>query len=109
MATVTLKGNPVHTNADLPAVGAKAPDFRLVDSDLKDVTLDTYRGKKKLLSIVPSLDTAVCATSTRKLNERGAAAKNTVMLVVSADLSFAQKRFCATEGLVNVVPLSLMR
>ena len=109
MAQVTLKGNPIHTNGDLPAVGAKAPDFRLTGGDLKDVTLGDYRGKRKVLNIVPSLDTAVCATSTRKFNERAGKLANTVVLVESADLPFASKRFCTTEGLANVVPLALMR
>ena len=109
MANITLKGNPIHTNGDLPAVGAKAPDFRLVAGDLADVSLGAYRGKRKILNIVPSLDTSVCATSTRKFNERAGALANTVVLVVSADLPFAQKRFCTTEGLQNVVPLSMMR
>jgi thioredoxin-dependent peroxiredoxin len=109
MAEVTLKGNPIHTNGDLPAVGAKAPDFKLTGGDLKDVTLADYRGKKKVLNIVPSLDTNVCATSTRKFNQQASSLPNTVVLVVSADLPFASKRFCTTEGLANVVPLSLMR
>jgi thiol peroxidase len=109
MAQVTLKGNPIHTNGDLPQVGAKAPDFKLTAGDLKDVTLADFRGKKKILNIVPSLDTAVCATSTRKFNQTGGKLPNTVVLVVSADLPFASKRFCTTEGLENVVPLSLMR
>jgi thiol peroxidase len=109
MATITLRGNAIHTAGDLPAVGAAAPDFRLVDGDLKDVTLETFKGKKKVLNVVPSLDTPVCATSTKKFNEKAAGMSNTVVLVVSADLPFAQKRFCATEGLKNVVPLSLMR
>jgi thioredoxin-dependent peroxiredoxin len=109
MATVTLKGNPIHTSGELPPVGAKAPEFVLVTGDLQDATLATYKGKRKILNIVPSLDTAVCATSTRKFNERAGALANTVVLVVSADLPFAQKRFCTTEGLANVVPLSLMR
>ncbi len=109
MATVTLKGNPIHTSGELPAVGSKAPDFKLVDGDLKDVSLEHYRGKKKVLNIVPSLDTPVCATSTRKFNEKAGSLPNTVVLVVSSDLPFASKRFCTTEGLKNVVPLSLMR
>jgi thioredoxin-dependent peroxiredoxin len=109
MAQVTLKGNPIHTNGDLPQVGARAPDFKLTAGDLKDVTLADFRGKKKILNIVPSLDTAVCATSTRKFNQTGGKLPNTVVLVVSADLPFASKRFCTTEGLENVVPLSLMR
>jgi thioredoxin-dependent peroxiredoxin len=109
MATVTLKGTPFHTNGDLPALGAKAPDFKLVDGDLKDVSLATYQGKKKILNIVPSLDTPTCATSTRKFNEKASSLANTVVLVVSADLPFAAKRFCTTEGLKNVHPLTLMR
>jgi len=109
MATVTLKGTPIHTTGDLPAVGAKAPDFKLTTTDLKDVSLADYRGRKKILNIVPSLDTPVCATSTRKFNERGGSLPNTVVLVISADLPFAMKRFCTTEGLNNVVSLSLIR
>ncbi len=109
MATVTLKGTPIHTIGDLPAVGAAGPDFKLVDGDLKDVSLASFQGKKKVLNIVPSLDTSVCATSTRKFNERAGGLPNTVVLVVSSDLPFAAKRFCTTEGLKNVVPLSLMR
>jgi thiol peroxidase len=109
MAQVTLKGNPIHTNGDLPAVGAKAPAFKLTNGDLKDVGLADFAGKKKILNIVPSLDTAVCATSTRKFNESASKIPNAVVLVVSADLPFASKRFCTVEGLSNVVPLSLMR
>ncbi len=109
MATVTLRGNPIHTIGDLPAVGSRAPDFKLVDGDLKDLSLESYKGKKKVLNIVPSLDTPTCATSTRKFNEKAGALSNTVVLVISSDLPFAQKRFCTTEGLKNVVPLSLMR
>ena len=109
MAQVTLKGNPIHTNGDLPAVGSKAPDFKLTAGDLKDVTLADYKGKTKILNIVPSLDTPTCATSTRKFNESAGKLPDTVVLVVSADLPFAAKRFCTTEGLQNVVPLSLMR
>jgi thioredoxin-dependent peroxiredoxin len=109
MAQVTLKGNPIQTNGELPAVGAAAPAFKLTGSDLKDVSLADYRGKKKVLNIVPSLDTPTCATSTRKFNQQASSLANTVVLVVSADLPFASKRFCTTEGLANVVPLSLMR
>jgi thioredoxin-dependent peroxiredoxin len=109
MATVTLKGSPIHTIGDLPRAGGKAPDFKLTAGDLKDVSLKDYAGKKKVLNIVPSLDTAVCATSTRKFNEKAGQLPNTVVLVVSSDLPFASKRFCTAEGLQNVVPLSLMR
>lgn len=109
MADITLDGHPWHTSGELPAVGSAAPDFRLVGADLRDVALATYRGKTKVLNILPSLDTSVCATSTRKLNERAAGRSDIVVLVVSADLPFAMKRFCKTEGLHNVVPLSMMR
>ena len=109
MARVTLKGNPFETSGDLPAVGSQAPEFRLVGADLQDFTLGSFEGKKKILNIVPSLDTAVCATSARRFNESAAALGDCVVLVVSADLPFAQKRFCTTEGLDDVVPLSMMR
>ncbi len=109
MATVTLRGNPIHTNGELPAVGTKAPDFSLTNGDLHDVSLADFKGKRKVLNIVPSLDTPTCATSTRKFNERAGKMKDAVVLVVSADLPFASKRFCTTEGLHNVVPLSVMR
>ncbi len=109
MADITLEGNPIHTNGDLPAVGSEAPDFKLVASDLSDVTLENYSGKKKLLNIVPSLDTGVCATSTRKFNEAIGSKENAIALVISADLPFAQSRFCTAEGVENVVSLSMMR
>jgi len=109
MANITLKGNPFHTSGELPAVGATAPNFRLVTADLQDATLETYKGKTKVLNIVPSLDTAVCAVSARKFNEKAASIRDAVVLVVSADLPFAMKRFCSTEGLHNVLPLSMMR
>jgi len=109
MANITLKGNPIHTNGDLPAKGAKAPDFKLTGADLKDVHLSDFKGKRKILNIVPSLDTPVCATSTRKFNEKAGSLPNTVVLVVSGDLPFASKRFCVAEGLSNVVTLSFMR
>ncbi len=109
MAITTLKGNVCNTNGDLPVVGSQAADFSLTANDLSTVNLATYAGKKKLLNIVPSLDTPVCASSARKFNEAAGNKANTVVLVISADLPFAQKRFCATEGLKNVVPLSMMR
>jgi thioredoxin-dependent peroxiredoxin len=109
MAQVTFLGNAVMTNGDLPAVGSNAPDFKLVNSELQDVSLAHYAGKKKLLNIVPSLDTGVCATSTRTFNQAAAALADTVVLVISADLPFASGRFCTSEGLANVIPLSLMR
>jgi thiol peroxidase len=109
MATVTFKGNNYHTNGDLPAKGSQAPDFHLVAGDLSDVNLTTYADKKKLLNIVPSLDTPVCATSTRKFNEHAKTHPDTVMLIISADLPFAQSRFCTGEKLENVTSLSMMR
>jgi thiol peroxidase len=109
MATVHLKGNPVHTNGELPAVGATAPGFTLVGGNLADVTLADYAGKRKILNIVPSLDTAVCASSARRFNEAAGSLDKTVVLVISSDLPFAQGRFCSIEGLANVVPLSMMR
>ncbi len=109
MAQITLAGNPIHTNGDLPKVGSPAPDFKLTDADLKDLSLADFKGKKKLLNIVPSLDTPVCATSTRKFNEHAAKHPNTVMLIVSADLPFAMKRFCSAENTDKVKSLSMMR
>lgn len=109
MATITLKGTPIHTNGELPKTGTQAPDFKLVDKDLNDVSLNRFAGKKKLLNIVPSLDTPVCATSTRKFNQYAATHEDTVMLVISADLPFAQGRFCTGEHIDRVVALSTMR
>jgi thiol peroxidase len=106
---VTLKGSPVTLFGDFPSVGQSAPDFTLVAKDLKDVGLKDFSGKRKVLNIVPSLDTAVCATSTRKFNEAASKLDNTVVLVISADLPFAMSRFCVAEGLENVITLSLMR
>jgi len=102
-------GNPITTNGELPAVGSKAPDFNLVGSDLNDVSLDDFRGNKKLLNIVPSLDTPVCATSSKKFNEEAKSRADTVVLVISADLPFAQSRFCTTENTDKIKTLSLMR
>jgi len=109
MAQVTLEGSPVNTNGDLPAVGSSAPDFRLVDEGLHDVSLADFAGKKKLVSIVPSLDTPTCATSTKVFNERLGGRDDVVVLVVSADLPFAQGRFCKAEGTADVKTLSMMR
>ena len=109
MATITLQGDPIHTNGDLPAVGTTAPGFSLVDKDLKDVSLQDFAGKTKLLNIVPSLDTPVCAISTKKFDELAAGRDDVVVLIVSADLPFASGRFCTGEGLDNVVTLSMMR
>jgi thiol peroxidase len=109
MATITFQGKPVHTSGELPPVGRKAPDFSLVNGKLKDVGLANFVGKRKVLHIVPSLDTPTCAISTRKFNQKAANLPNTVVLVISADLPFAQCRFCETEGLQNVIPLSTFR
>jgi thiol peroxidase len=109
MAQVTLRGAPIHTDGDLPKVGAKAPDFKLTAGDLKDLSLKDFAGKKKILDISPSLDTSVCATAARKFNEAASKHPDTVILLVTADLPFAAKRFCTAEGLSAVVPLSLMR
>jgi thiol peroxidase len=109
MSTVTLRGNPVPVAGILPAVGSNAPDFALTGKDLATVSLASYAGKRKVLNIVPSLDTPTCATSTRKFNEQAGKLPNTVVLVVAADLPFAMSRFCSTEGLEHVVPLSTFR
>ena len=101
MAKITLKGNPVNTIGDLPKVGTTAPDFKLVKSDLSEVGLSNYVGKKKVLNIFPSVDTPTCATSVRQFNQKATALNNTVVLNISADLPFAQKRFCAAEGIAN--------
>ncbi|HET7588445.1 MAG TPA: thiol peroxidase [Gammaproteobacteria bacterium] len=109
MAQITLRGNAINTNGDLPSVGSTAPDFSLVNKDLRDLSLSDWEGKKKLLNIVPSLDTPVCALSTKKFNEYARDHADTVILIISADLPFAMSRFCGDEGLENVVTLSLMR
>ena len=109
MATITFLGKPVNTCGDLPAVGSQAPDFSLTSGKLTDVTLAKYSSKKKILNIVPSLDTPTCALSTRKFNEKAAGLDNTVVLIISADLPFAQGRFCEAEGLSDVIPLSTFR
>ncbi|MCG8426972.1 MAG: thiol peroxidase [Chromatiales bacterium] len=109
MAEIALQGNPCNTSGELPAVGSTAPDFSLVNGDLADISLATYAGKKKLLNIVPSLDTPVCATSTQKFNAAMGDKANAVALVISADLPFAQGRFCGAEGIENVISLSMMR
>jgi thioredoxin-dependent peroxiredoxin len=109
MATISFQGKPLHTSGELPIVGSKAPDFSLVNSKLADVNLASFAGKRKVLNIVPSLDTPTCATSTRIFNEKAAHLYNTVVLVVSADLPFAQCRFCEVEGLKHVTALSTFR
>ncbi|NMG68602.1 thiol peroxidase [Parazoarcus communis] len=109
MSTVTLGGNPIEVAGRFPQQGAAAPAFSLTAADLKDVGLEAFAGKRKVLNIVPSLDTPTCATSTRKFNAEAAGLTDTVVLVVSADLPFAAKRFCVAEGLENVHTLSTFR
>ena len=109
MAQTALQGNPVKLAGELPAVGSTAPDFTLVDKDLGDKSLADFAGKKKLLNIVPSLDTPVCATSAKHFNTSMAGRADAVALVISADLPFAMGRFCGAEGIDNVVALSMMR
>jgi thiol peroxidase len=109
VATVTLKGGPVSVAGNLPKKGDSAPDFSLVNKELKAVSLRDFSGKRKVLNIVPSLDTPTCQKSTRVFNEKASAMNNAVVLVISADLPFAMSRFCGAEGLNNVVTLSTFR
>ena len=109
MTEITLQGNKINTNAEIPEVGGQAPDFTLVDSELNNVNLSSYKGKNIVLNIIPSLDTPVCQKSTKIFNERVAAMTDVVVLAVSADLPFAMKRFCTSENINSVIPLSMMR
>jgi len=106
MAAITLGGNPIHTNGELPQEGTKAIDFQLVKSDLSTATLQDFLGSKLVLNIFPSIDTGTCATSVRKFNEKASQLQNTKVLCISRDLPFAQKRFCGAEALENVINLS---
>lgn len=106
MASITLGGNPVNTIGELPKVGSKLADFKLVKNDLSVASLSDFSGKKLVLNIFPSIDTGTCATSVRKFNEAAANLENTTVLCISRDLPFAQKRFCGAEGIENVVNLS---
>ena len=109
MARITLKGNPIQTSGTLPSVGSKAKDFKLAKQDLSEATLESFAGKKKILNIFPSLDTAICAKSVKQFYERAGTRKDLVVLNISADLPFAAKRFCSVEGIENVVTLSTLR
>ncbi|WP_413576670.1 thiol peroxidase [Bdellovibrio sp. HCB290] len=109
MATITLKGNPVNTSGQIPAKGSAVKDFKLVRSDLSEVSLKDFAGKKKVLNIFPSIDTATCAKSVRHFNEDAAKLDNTVVLNISMDLPFAQARFCGAEGIKNCESLSAFR
>ncbi len=109
MTEINFQAKPIHINGALPKVGQEAPDFSLTNSKLNDISLATFAGKKKLLNIVPSLDTPTCAISARKFNEKASRLKDTVVLMISTDLPFAQDRFCGKEGLKDVIPLSTFR
>lgn len=106
MAQITFKENPINTANELPKIGEQAPDFVLTKTDLSDVTLSSYKGKKVVLNIFPSLDTPVCAASVRKFNAEASSVDNTVVVCISKDLPFAHGRFCETEGLKDVVSAS---
>ena len=109
MATVNLRGNPIHTSGELPEVGAQAPDFTVTGGDLSDVTLDQFAGKQLILNIYPSVDTPTCAASTRAFNERVGGRDDAAVLCVSQDLPFAFGRFCGAEGIENVKTGSVFR
>lgn len=109
MSQITLKGKPIHTAGNLPPLHTKAPDFKLVDKDLKDHSLAEFHGKRKIIATVPSLDTGTCSIMTKHFNEFGKKHPECIVLVISADLPFAQKRFCETENVHNVHTLSMMR
>lgn len=109
MATIKFKGNPVKTSGELPKVGAKAPAFKLTKADLSETTLGDYAGKKVILNIVPSLDTGICQMSMKRFNQEAAKLDNTVILTISRDLPFAQKRFCEAEGIQQAIGLSELR
>ena len=109
MAQITLQGNPVQTVGNLPAVGMEAPSFKLVKTDLSEASMQDFAGKNIILNIFPSLDTSVCAASVRRFNKEAGESPDTVVLCISADLPFAHQRFCETEGLNDVIPLSVFR
>jgi thiol peroxidase len=109
MATITLKGKPIHTIGNLPAIGQSAPPFVLTNNDLEDVSLKDFSGQRIVLNIFPSIDTGVCAASVRRFNQEAEKLENTVVLCISLDLPFAQGRFCGADGLENVITLSEFR
>ena len=109
MAQITLKGNPINTSGTLPETGGTAPDFNLTAGDLSDATLESYAGKKKVLNIFPSVDTGVCALSVKAFNAKAGSREDAVVLNISADLPFAQGRFCGAEGIENAINLSSFR
>jgi thiol peroxidase len=109
MSEITFKGNKVYTNGNLPTVNSIAPDFTGVTGDLSELSLSSLNGKRVILNVFPSLDTAVCAASVRRFNKEAASLQNTMILSISKDLPFAQGRFCTTEGIDKVIPLSIFR
>ena len=109
MAEITLEGNPIHTVGELPGVGSSAPAFKLTETDLSDVGMGDFSGKKLVLNIFPSIDTPVCAASVRRFNSEASSMENVAVLCISADLPFAHARFCGAENLDNVVSLSTFR
>lgn len=109
MAAITLKGHPIHTSGNLPAVGSAAPDFQLAKTDLSNLSINELQGKRVILNIFPSLDTPTCAASVRRFNQAAAELENTVVVCASKDLPFAHNRFCTTEGLKDVVSASAFR
>ncbi len=109
MASITLGGNPINTNGELPQIGSKAIDFNLVKTDLSSTSLSDFEGSRIVLNIFPSIDTGTCATSVRKFNEKASGLNNTKVLCISRDLPFAQKRFCGAEGLEQVINLSAFK
>jgi thiol peroxidase len=109
MAAITLKGNPIHTNGNLPALHSKALEIELVQTDLSTLKFSDFRGTNLVLNIFPSIDTGTCAASVRKFNEKAAGLVNTKVICISRDLPFAQKRFCGAEGIENVLNASDFR
>ncbi len=109
MSKVSLDGNPIEIGGNFPQNGATAPGFTLTNQGLEEISLNSFAGKRKILNIIPSIDTGVCAASTRKFNEKAGSLDNTVVLVISADLPFAAGRFCGAEGLKDVITLSTFR
>lgn len=109
MSTIKLKGNSINTSGEIPAVNTSATDFKLVKTDLSEISLSDLKGRRVVLNIFPSIDTGTCAASVRKFNELASKLENTTILCVSRDLPFAQQRFCGAEGLDNVLPVSDFR
>ena len=109
MTEITLKGTKIHLSGKIPAIGSKAPDFVLTKTDLSDVSLKDFKGKKLVLNIFPSIDTPVCALSVKRFNKEAAALGNTAVLCVSMDMPFAHARFCGAEGIKNVISASDLR